>query len=95
MFSEEKLSAIRNYLKEEFSEHEIADKYDFDREAQTFRLSTKHKIHLVTVSREFLDDHSASEISNILSRSHLNQYFQKENVVRIVVKNSEIRTEKK
>ena len=38
MFDEEKLEAIREYLRAEFNGSNITDKHDFDRDAQTFKL---------------------------------------------------------
>lgn len=94
MFAEEKLNAVRNYLRGEFPSYAIHDQFDHDRYAQTFRLTQENKIHLVTVSREFLDDHSTSEILKSLERCHISQYFQKESVARVVVTNSGVKLEK-
>jgi hypothetical protein len=95
MFPEEKLSAVRNYLKSEFPDYAVDDQYDFDRVAWTFRLTLKDKIHLVTVAREFIDDHTPSEISNILQKHPLSQHFRQAKVARIVIRNSGIKPEEK
>lgn len=95
MFPEDKLNAVRNYLKSEFPGYTIDDHYDFDRFAQTFRLTLGDKIHLVTVSREFIDDHSVSEISILLQGYNLSQYFKDEKVVRVIVTNSGVKLEQK
>ncbi len=71
------------------------DYYDFDRVAQTFRLMLGDKIHLVTPSRAFIDDHSASEISILLQGYNLSQYFKDERVTRVIVTNSGIEIEKR
>ncbi len=94
MFPEEKLNAVRSYLLSEFPNYSIDDRYDFDRIAQIFRVYND-KIHLLTVSREFIDDHSASEISNILRQRNLGKYFQQKKGARIIVTNSGIRSEEK
>ena len=90
---EEKLNAVRNYLSAEFPDYTIDDLHDFDRIAQTFRLTTKDKIHLVTISREFLDDHSPFEITEILERSSFSKYFQLGDIARIIVTNTGILVE--
>lgn len=95
MFPEEKLDSVRKYLNLEFPDYEIGDRYEFDRYAQTFRLTAGEKIHLITFAREFLDDHTASEILNILNERDLKTYFQQEDVVRVVVTNSGVRIERK
>lgn len=94
MFPEEKLSVIRNYLRIEFADFDLADQYDFDRIAQTFRLVKDQKIHLITVSKNFIDDHATSELSTHLAISNLKQYFDDEKVSRIVLTKKGIQTEK-
>ncbi len=93
MLPEEKLSVIRDYLRTEFAGFDLADQYDFDRIAQTFRLVKDQKIHLVTVRRNFIDDHTPSELSTILDRSHLKHYFSDEKISRIVVTQKGVQTE--
>ena len=93
MLEERKLEKIRKYLIQEFKECELDDRYDFDRIAQTFRLASGKVIYLVTVSREFIDDHSAKQISSILSSSNLSTYFQNKNVSRLILTTSGIKTE--
>lgn len=90
--SDDKIGTVRNYLKSEFPGYTIEDRYDFDRIAQTFRIYNGRTL-LVTVSRAFIDDHSVSEIKNILERSHLSNYFQQEGVGRVIVANSGIKLE--
>ena len=89
--SEKKFNVIRNYLSTEFPNYAIDDRHDFDRIAQTFRLTTEEKIHLVTFSRGFLDNNSPSQIADILEKSSLSKHFQQEGIARVVVTNSGIR----
>ena len=95
MFSKDKLDAVRVSLKAEFPEYEMADQYDSDRYAQTFRLTKANdqRIFLVTVAREFLDDHEAAEISNILQRTPISGSFRSKHVSRVIISNSGIRGE--
>lgn len=93
MLSEEKLRVIRNYLKTEFKDFDLTDKYDFNRIAQTFRLVKGKKIHLVTVQRAFIDDYTPSEIAAILKRSCLKDFFLNEKISRLVITNKDIQTE--
>jgi hypothetical protein len=95
MLNENKLGEIRKYLTQEFKGYELADTYDFDRMAQTFRLVCGKVINLVTVSEEFIEDHSAKQISSILSSSNLSTYFQSKNVSRLIVTTSGLKTEPK
>lgn len=92
---DDKISAVRNYLKTEFPGYTIDDYYDFDRVTQTFRLTVKDKILLVTPSRVFIDDHSPSEISILLQGYNLSQYFKDERVARVIVTNAGVEQEYK
>ena len=95
MLEKNKLEEIRKYLTQEFKEYELDDRYDFDRMAQTFRLVSGKVIYLVTVSREFIDDHSANQLSSILSSSNLSTYFQSKDVSRLIITTSGLKTETK
>jgi hypothetical protein len=79
MFSAEKINAVKECLKSEFPDHSLHDRFDFDREAQTFRLlqDENSELKLVTVAREFIEDHAAGEISMILNRLQLSDTFQR------------------
>jgi hypothetical protein len=93
--TEEKLNAVRNYLSAEFPDYAIHDLYESSREAQTFHLTTKDEINLVTVSREFFEDYSSSKIIEVLERSNLSQYFQQKDIARIIVTSSGIVVEER
>ena len=66
--AEERLAPIRQYLAQAFPDWELADQWDGNREAHTFRLE-KHRepIHLLKVSRELLDDNQPAEIAAIIA----------------------------
>ncbi len=93
MFPDDKLEVIRRCLKTQFSEHDLADQYDFDRVAQTFRISNEKEIYLVTVSKEFIDDHSTSEIEEMINNSHLYQFFKSGDIGRVIITSKGIKTE--
>ena len=93
MIPEDKLSVIRTYLRTEFPDFELDDRYDFDRIAWTFRLNAGQKTHLVTVLRKFIDDHTFSGAPMIFQDSHLKQYFNNEKVTRVLVTTKGIGTE--
>ena len=84
MFDADKLDAIEEYLKTEFNVSEIADKHDFDRQAQTFRITDSDRIYLVTFAREFIEDNDASAISHSLQRYTLKNRFENEKIKRLV-----------
>lgn len=50
---------------------------------------------MVTVSRAFIDDHTPSEISEILKSFQVNNYFNSDKVLRVVITNKGIETETK
>lgn len=66
---EERLEPVRNYLRLAFPQWELADQWDGQHEAHSFRL-TRHRdpVHLLKVSREFLDDHQPAEIAAIIEQ---------------------------
>ena len=94
MLSEEKLKIVRDFLKSQFPDYELADKYDFSRMAQTFRLTTVERFYLITVLRKFLDDHNASEIKKILERSKLDEYLNRYKKIHLIITSSGVKTEK-
>ena len=87
---------MKTYLRAEFPDHEIADKYDSDRVAQTFRLTEENnqRILLITIAREFIDDHDAAGISSFLQSIRISDYFKPEDVYRVIVTNSGINVSK-
>ncbi len=84
MFDEDKLEAIREYLKHEFNSSNIIDKHDIDRDAQTFNINGSGKLYIVTVEREFIDDNDADTISHIMGRYALKNSFKNPKVKRLV-----------
>lgn len=93
MLDEIKLNAVRNYLEANFADYEIEDRYDFDRDAQTFRLIKEKKFCLVTVSSEFLEDHSIDEILIWFDRYSLVKNIQQRNKTRFIVTSRMLRME--
>jgi hypothetical protein len=92
-FPENKLNAIRGYLRVEFPDRDLADRYELDRLTQTFRLDDGKRICLVTIAREFIDDHKPDEISRLLNGLQLNNYFNVAKVSRVIIKNKGVETE--
>jgi len=88
-----RIEAVRQYLNEHFEDCEIADRYDFDRMAQTFRLNCEKHWYLVTVSEEFLDDTPETQISSKLNSFLLAEIMSRNPGVRVVVTNKSLRTE--
>ena len=66
---EEKLEVVRSYLSEEFQGAEIDEKYDFDRDAQTFRIRDGKDLLLLKVGENFLSDNGKEQV-----RSHLENW---------------------
>ena len=61
---------MRRYLRAAFADWELADQWDWAREAHSFRLvSHQQPVHLLKVSRELLDDNEPARISAILAAS--------------------------
>jgi len=63
---EERLEPIREYLRHAFPQWELADQWDGHHEAHSFRLTRAgNPVHLLKVSREFLEDNEPAEIAAI------------------------------
>ncbi|MBI5524434.1 MAG: hypothetical protein HY910_17555 [Desulfarculus sp.] len=93
MFDEEKLQIIRECLRNDFPEYNLADKNDFDRIAWTFRLTTNEKIYLITIGRDYMDDRSASEIKEHLTSFGLRELFNDNKIKRVTLKTNRIEKE--
>jgi excisionase family DNA binding protein len=88
-----RIEAVRQYLREHFQRCELADRYDFDRIAQTFRLECDKDWYLITVSRAFLDDNPETKIPGKLDSFSLVQFMTENPASRIVVTNRGLRVE--
>jgi hypothetical protein len=92
-FEASKIGAVRRYLDGEFPDAAVADAYNFDREAQDFRIGHGVSSYLVTVSREFFRVYGAEEIKSVLQRLQLAQTLRNVGRSRVIVTTSGIRVE--
>jgi len=66
-----KVALIRGQLRSAFSLHCIADLYNPDHSSQCYLLDRDDSVeHRLYVSKEFLDDHTAEEIQDLLRDWH-------------------------
>lgn len=91
MLDPSKVRAVRSYLQGEFPKQTIHDSYDTKRSAHSFRLDDDTVSHLVTVSREFLDDHRTAEIPSLLSQYGLADMLKGAGRSRVLVTNTGLR----
>lgn len=94
MLFPKKISVIRDFLKAEFQSDEVTDTYDSDRFAQTFTLQSGGRTCLVSVRRQFIDNHSEKEIPAILKRLKIKDAFLDEDVKRVTLSGSGLECEK-
>ena len=66
---ENKINVVRSYLNGEFAGSTVDEKYDFDRDAQTFRIRIGKDLLLLKVGEEFLSDNNEAQI-----RTHLESW---------------------
>lgn len=65
--AEERLDAVRRYLRQVFPDWALAERWDDDREAHTFMLKKpKEPLHLLKVSRAVLDDCGPRKLAGLL-----------------------------
>src|SRR3989449_8211897 len=61
------LDAVRQHLKQCFPDWAVDERWDGDREAQSFRLTKPSEpVHLLEVRRNVLDNHRPEELSVLL-----------------------------
>jgi hypothetical protein len=68
------LDAVRQHLKQCFPDWAVAERWDGNREAQTFRLTKPSEpAHLLEVRRNVLDNHGPEELSVLLKYQAVGQ----------------------
>ena len=81
------------YLNNKFPHCAIQDRYDFDRISQIFRVECASSVYFLIVSREFLDDHSNSEISRLMEKYSIADVLKTSGGTRVLLTNSGVRVE--
>lgn len=66
-----KVDVITRYLERQFPGSVVEDQYDFDRGAQTFKVSRDHGHYLAKLDEEFLDDQSVDTLGQWLEDTSL------------------------
>ena len=89
----EKIDVVRAYLKSEFPKSEIDDRWEFNRDAQSFRVNHEQQQFLITVSLEFFRDYPASAIETQLSRFRLADAMKQAGNRRVIVTTKGLRIE--
>jgi len=88
--SEEKLGPIRRYLRNQFLGHEVEDEYHSESQGQIFAVERGSILYRARISREFLDDHTPAEITNLLHQWNLARALQYAGGVMVQVTNAGI-----
>jgi len=83
-----KIDVVYKYLKDEFPECLIEDKYSFDRCAQKFKVKHRESFYLVVISGEFFINSDVSSIYAELKKFCLAKHLQ-ENVNSLIIVTSE------
>lgn len=76
--NQEKHVAIFKCLSENFPGCKIEQRHDFDRGAQTFKISEPNDTLLLRVADEFVDDNCPSEILRLFNLWHLPEVMSNE-----------------
>ena len=63
---QEKLAAVRHWLKGKFAGSQVYEEPTFLRTSNFYRIEEGSDSHRIFVSQEFFDDHSAEEIGLVL-----------------------------
>ena len=84
--SEERLEPVRAYLRQAFPDWELADQWDGDLEAHSFRLYRhREPVHLLKVSRNVLDDNRPEELSAMLGNRNTAQALRQAQAHRLIL----------
>ena len=83
----ERITVVREYLREQFPHVSIRDSYDPRRMAQVFLIETNEAVavHTAVVSTEFLEDYPANKIGTVLSGYRVADHLRSEKVEEVVV----------
>lgn len=83
MIKQEKINAVREYLKSEFNGFQIDDAYDDERLSQKFRVSDDAMIYIVKFDKIFLD--KTPDIKTVLRHFELSKFMRVNNTKQILV----------
>jgi hypothetical protein len=84
-FEDNRLEAIREYLKTEFNTSDITDEYVSNIESQKFRIVDPNRIYILIIAGEFIEDYDAKAISRILKRYILKSLFEADEKIRTLL----------
>lgn len=85
---ENKLGAVREYLKDEFPDKTIDEKYDFDLSAQTFKIRNGRDSLLLKVGENFLSDNNEEQIKTVLHNQAIANLLRENKELGIFVGNN-------
>ncbi len=87
MIDRTKIEAVNAYLRAEFPDYPIEDCYESNRVFHIFRIDCGNMMHLLTVSEEFLDNHSVSEIPELMGEFSLADSLRAAGSARVLLTN--------
>ena len=85
MIDQEKINAVREYLRTEFPNSTISDEYDFGHDAQIFWITEQESKYVTAVSEEFFLEHEATDIPTRLQEYRLGEQLHKVGPARVLV----------
>jgi hypothetical protein len=87
-----KASVVAGWLKQKFTGHNVYDTADYERSAWFYRLDYGTDIrYRVLASREFLEDHSAEEIVELLEDWHTDNVIKQARRRRVLITNNGVK----
>lgn len=87
MVHAEKIAVVSSYLGRHFPGCLVSDGDDLNRHAHRFRIHDKVTAHLLTVAKEFFEDHSASQISAALELANVAEVLRNAGVAHVLLTN--------
>jgi hypothetical protein len=83
---EDCLESIREYLRNAFPDWTVIDALDNGRDAHVFRISRpREPIHVLTVHRQVLEDHTPAELVRLLAERRVAQAMRDAPVHRVLL----------
>jgi len=85
---QEKIDAVREYLRSQFQGCAIEDLFDEGRMSQTFTITCGKSIFIARIQKEFLDNRGSSDISGLLRTFLLAEHLRDLENTPVIITNS-------
>jgi hypothetical protein len=93
MADDTKIAAVREYIKNEFPDSTMEDSPSAEFQGQYFKISSRGRSYNTIVSFDFLNDHEASQIPEILKKYILAEHLRDLGATPVIVAKTGLKLE--